>query len=398
MKEGKIIAISNQKGGTAKTTSTFSLGVALAKKGQKVLLVDSDPQGDLTTYMGWHNVDEIPITLATLMQDSITDKDVNPKEAILHHSEGVDLIPSNLELSSLEVSLVNAMSREYTMKNVLNGLKKDYDYVLIDCMPNLGMITINALACADKVIIPVQSQFLATKGMGHLLQTVIKVRKKINPNLEVGGILLSLVDERTRLARNIRQELNDTYGMVFKITQGITAKIISIANITFSSKSTLPNSIITAIESCGFFESIPLWAVTLIGGLVVTVLSFIMIMTVYGRFFKLYLYTALAPIPLSSFAGEPTSNIGKSFLKSYTAVCLEGAIIVLSCIIFSLFASSPPVVDSSAATVTQVWNYIGELIFNMLVLVGTIKISDRIVREMMDYDIIFYEVIKYNIS
>lgn len=179
-----------------------------------------------------------------------------------------------------------------------------------------------------------------------------------------------------------------TYGMtlmldVFKITQGITSKIISTANITFSSKSTLPNSIISAIESCGFFESIPLWAVTLIGGLVVTVLSFIMIMTVYGRFFKLYLYTALAPIPLSSFAGEPTSNIGKSFLKSYTAVCLEGAIIVLSCIIFSLFASSPPVVDSSAATVTQVWKYIGELIFNMLVLVGTIKISDRIVREMM---------------
>lgn len=179
-----------------------------------------------------------------------------------------------------------------------------------------------------------------------------------------------------------------TYGMtlmldVFKITQGITSKIISTANITFSSKSTLPNSIITAIESCGFFESIPLWAVTLIGGLVVTVLSFIMIMTVYGRFFKLYLYTALAPIPLSSFAGEPTSNIGKYFLKSYTAVCLEGAIIVLSCIIFSLFASSPPVVDSSAAAVTQVWKYIGELIFNMLVLVGTIKISDRIVREMM---------------
>ena len=179
-----------------------------------------------------------------------------------------------------------------------------------------------------------------------------------------------------------------TYGMtlmldVFKITQGITSKIISTANITFSSKSTLPNSIISAIESCGFFESIPLWAVTLIGGLVVTVLSFIMIMTVYGRFFKLYLYTALAPIPLSSFAGEPTSNIGKSFLKSYTTVCLEGAIIVLSCIIFSLFASSPPIVDANAAAVTQVWKYLGELIFNMLVLVGTIKISDRIVREMM---------------
>ena len=153
--------------------------------------------------------------------------------------------------------------------------------------------------------------------------------------------------------------------------------------ITSSTNSTLPTEMIKAIEDCGFFESIPLWAVTLIGGLVVTVLSFIMIMTVYGRFFKLYLYTALAPVPLSTFAGEPTQSVGKSFLKSYAAVCLEGVIIVLSCIIFSLFASSPPVVDTSAAAVTQVWKYIGELVFNMLVLVGTIKMSDRVVREMM---------------
>ena len=179
-----------------------------------------------------------------------------------------------------------------------------------------------------------------------------------------------------------------TYGMdlllsIFKIVQGVISTIMNAAGFGGASSTTLPQEIITAVEKCGFFESIPLWAVTLIGGLFITVLSFIMIMTVYGRFFKLYLYTALAPIPLSSFAGEPTSNIGKSFLKSYTAVCLEGAIIVLSCIIFSLFASSPPVVDSSAAAVTQVWKYIGELIFNMLVLVGTIKISDRIVREMM---------------
>jgi len=179
-----------------------------------------------------------------------------------------------------------------------------------------------------------------------------------------------------------------TYGMdlmlsIFKISQGICSKIMTISNVTNSTKSTLPQSIISAIESCGFFESIPLWAVTLIGGLVVTILSFIMILTVYGRFFKLYLYTAIAPIPLSTFAGEPTSHVGKSFLKSYAAVCLEGAIIVLSCIIFSLFASSPPVIDTSAAAVTQVWKYIGELIFNMLVLVGTIKMSDRVVREMM---------------
>lgn len=179
-----------------------------------------------------------------------------------------------------------------------------------------------------------------------------------------------------------------TYGMdlmlaIFKISQGIVSKIMTTANITSSAKSTLPQGIINAIESCGFLESIPLWAVTLIGGLVVTVLAFIMIMTVYGRFFKLYLYTAIAPIPLSAMAGEPTQSVTKSFLKSYAAVCLEGAIIILSCIIFSLFASSPPVVDTSAAAVTQVWKYIGELIFNMLVLVGTIKISDRIVREMM---------------
>ena len=145
----------------------------------------------------------------------------------------------------------------------------------------------------------------------------------------------------------------------------------------------IPDEIIEAVEDCGFFESIPLWAVTLIGGLFITVLSFIMIMSVYGRFFRLFLYTAIAPIPLSSFAGEPSQNIGRSFLKSYAAVCLEGAIVILACIIFSLFASSPPVVDPNAAAVTMVWSYIGELIFNMLVLVGAVKMSDRVVREMM---------------
>ena len=178
------------------------------------------------------------------------------------------------------------------------------------------------------------------------------------------------------------------YGMdlmlsIFKISQGIISTIMKTAGINSAAKSSLPKAIAKAVESCGFFESIPLWAVTLIGGLVIIVLSFIMIMTVYGRFFKLYLYTAIAPIPLSTFAGEPTQNVGRSFLKSYSAVCLEGAIIVLSCIIFSLFASTPPVVDAKAAAVTQVWKYIGELIFNMLVLVGTIKISDRVLREMM---------------
>ena len=179
-----------------------------------------------------------------------------------------------------------------------------------------------------------------------------------------------------------------TYGLelmlaLFDIVQGTVSTIMTSAGFGTPKQTTLPAEMVTTIESCGFFESIPLWAVTLIGGLFITVLSFIMIMTVYGRFFKLYMYTALAPIPLSTFAGEPSQNVGKSFIKSYCAVLLEGAVIVLACIIFSLFASTPPVVNPDAAAVTQVWAYIGELVFNMLVLVGAVKMSDRIIREMM---------------
>ena len=179
-----------------------------------------------------------------------------------------------------------------------------------------------------------------------------------------------------------------TYGMelmlaLFNIVQGTISTIMNAAGFGTPEQTTLPAEMVTTIEDCGFFESIPLWAVTLIGGLFITVLSFILIMTVYGRFFKLYMYTALAPIPLSTFAGEPTQNVGKSFIKSYCAVLLEGAVIVLACIIFSVFASSPPVVNPDAAAVTQVWVYIGELVFNMLVLVGAVKMSDRIIREMM---------------
>ena len=179
-----------------------------------------------------------------------------------------------------------------------------------------------------------------------------------------------------------------TYGMelmlaLLSIIQGIVSSIMNAAGFGAPSSTILPAEIVDAIEDCGFFASIPLWAVTLIGGLFIWVLSFVMILSVYGRFFKMYMYTALAPIPLSSFAGEPSQNVGKSFLKSYAAVCLEGAIIVLACIIFSVFASSPPSIDTSAAAASMVWSYIGELAFNMLVLVGTVKMSDRVVREMM---------------
>ena len=213
----QILAIANQKGGVGKTTTTFNLGVALAHSGRKVLLIDADPQGDLTTYMGWHNADNLPVTLSTIMSRCINDMDINSEEAVLHHNEGVDLIPTNLELASLEVSLVNAMSRESTMKNCIEELKPKYDFILIDCMPSLGMITINALASADKVIIPVQSEFLAAKGMNHLMNTIMKVRKNINKELDVSGIVLTIVDGRRKLSKEITEELKETYGKVFKI-------------------------------------------------------------------------------------------------------------------------------------------------------------------------------------
>lgn len=179
-----------------------------------------------------------------------------------------------------------------------------------------------------------------------------------------------------------------TYGLelmlaFIDVVQGLMATIMSAAGFSATEGAALPEEMVTAIESAGFLESIPLWAVTLLGGLFITVLSFIVILTVYGRFFKLYMYTAIAPIPLSTFAGEPSQSVGKSFVRSYAAVCLEGAIIMLACIIFSLFASAPPAVDATAPVITQVWGYIGELVFNLLVLVGMVKMSDRIVREMM---------------
>lgn len=179
-----------------------------------------------------------------------------------------------------------------------------------------------------------------------------------------------------------------TYGLelmmaLFKIVQGLISTIMNASGLGTADQTVLPAEMVTAIENCGFFESVPLWAVTLIGSLVITVLSFIMIMSVYGRFFKLYLYTALAPVPLSTFAGEPTQNIGKSFIKSYAAVCLEGAVIILACVVFSLFASSPPEINPDAAPVSMVWSYIAELIFNMLILVGAVKMADKIVHEML---------------
>lgn len=221
MSQCRVIAVANQKGGTGKTTSTVNLGIGLANAGKRVLLVDADPQGDLTTSLGWVDQDGLSVTLASQMDRIIRDGPLDAKEGILHHDEGVDLIPSNIELSGMEMTLVNAMSREFTMKSYLNELKKNYEYILIDCMPSLGMLTINALAAADSVIIPVQAHYLPLKGMTQLIKTIGKVQRQINPGLRVDGVVLTLADMRTNLARATAESLRENYGRVIKVYQTV---------------------------------------------------------------------------------------------------------------------------------------------------------------------------------
>ena len=217
MSDCKITAICNQKGGVTKTTTTANLGIGLAMQGKKVLLVDADPQADLTTSLGWHDSDNLPMTLADVMEKSIHDEDFEHYSAILRHDEGVDLIPASIELSGMEMNLVNAMSREFTLRNYLDRIKHEYDYIIIDCPPSLSMLTINALAAADSVIVPVQAQYLPAKGMTQLMRTINKVRKQINPDLKVDGVLLTLADMRTNLARATVETLQQQYGSMLKI-------------------------------------------------------------------------------------------------------------------------------------------------------------------------------------
>lgn len=212
-----ILALANQKGGVGKTTTTVNLGVGLVQQGKKVLLVDCDPQASLTISLGHPQPDALPRTLSTLMGKALLDEPIAPERAILHHAEGVDLLPASIELAGMEVSLVNAISRETVLRQVLEPLKTRYDHILIDCMPSLGMLTINALAAANRVIIPVQAQYLPAKGLEQLLKTVSRVQRQINPKLKIDGILLTMVDGRTNFAREISTLLRETYGNKIRV-------------------------------------------------------------------------------------------------------------------------------------------------------------------------------------
>jgi len=232
-----VIAVVNQKGGTAKTTTVENLGIGLAREGKKVLLVDTDPQGSLTISLGYPKPDELDVTLYDLLNSTINEADIPYREGVLHQPEGIDLIPANISLAGLEVALVNTMNRERILKQFLEPIKGNYDYVLLDCMPSLGMLTVNALAASDAALVPVQANYLSAKGLEQLLQTISKVKRQINPKLRIEGILLTMVDGRTNYDREISSLVRDAYGGHIKIFSSEIPRSVRAAEISAEGKS-----------------------------------------------------------------------------------------------------------------------------------------------------------------
>lgn len=232
MAKATVISIVNQKGGTGKTTTCENLGIGLVNEGKKVLVVDMDPQGSLTIALGNPKPDDLVVTLSDLMMKIMQEQEIVPKQGIIRHEEGVDLVPANITLSGIEVSLVNSMSRETILKQYLEPIKKDYDFILLDCMPSLGMLTINALAASDQVLIPVQADYLSAKGLEQLLHTVSKVKRQINPKLRVEGILLTMVDSRTNYAKEISTLIRETYGGRLKVFDSDIPRSVRAAEIS----------------------------------------------------------------------------------------------------------------------------------------------------------------------
>lgn len=237
MNSASIIGIVNQKGGTGKTTTCVNLGIDLVHEGKRVLIADCDPQGSLTISLGYPQPDSLPVTLADLMGNVLSDIPIHPGDGVLHHEEGVDILPANIALAGMEVSLVNAMSRETTLKQVLANYSKDYDHILLDCSPSLGMLTINALTAADRIVIPVQAQYLSAKGVEQLLGTVARVKRNINHKLKIDGALLTMVDSRTNNSKEIASLLRSTYGPKIKVFDTEIPRSVRAAEISAEGKS-----------------------------------------------------------------------------------------------------------------------------------------------------------------